>query len=293
MILFVAIVSLPLASRLVRPIKAMAMATRDLASGRYSIRVPISSSDELGQLARDFNTMALTLERNEKARREWVADISHELRTPISVLRGELEALLEGIRSTTPESIRSLHAEALRLQRLVDDLYQLSVSDIGALSYRKKDLDLVKVLQDAIEAHRPEFARKGISIREDIADKIQFAVFADMERIRQLFGNLLDNSVKYTDESGELLVSLTCRDNRAVIEFQDSAPGVENKNLDKLFDKFYRVDTSRSRSSGGAGLGLAICKNIVDAHEGSITAHPSPLDGVLIRVIIPLSGRCS
>ena len=120
----------------------MAAATHDLASGKYAVRIPVSSSDELGQLARDFNAMALTLEKNEKARRQWVADISHELRTPLAVLRGEIEALLDGIRNTTPEAIRSLHVETLRLHRLVEDLYQLALSDLGALTYRKEDLDL-------------------------------------------------------------------------------------------------------------------------------------------------------
>jgi two-component system sensor histidine kinase BaeS len=292
MVLAVIIFSVPLAARLIRPVRAMAAATRELASGKYAVRVPVSSSDELGQLARDFNEMALQLEKNEESRRQWVADISHELRTPISVLRGEIEALLEGIRSTTPESIRSLHAEALRLQRLVDDLYQLSLSDLGALTYHKEEIDLAGVLKDAIETHRPEFDRKGISLREDIEHSLRYTVFADMERLYQLFGNLLDNSLKYTDEGGELLISLSCLENRAVIEFQDSAPGVAGEELDRLFDRLYRVEASRSRSSGGAGLGLAICKNIVEAHEGDISAHQSPLGGVVIRVALPLSGRC-
>src|SRR5512139_654484 len=133
MVLVVVIFSLPLANRLVRPIRAMAAATHHIASGEYAVRVPVSSSDELGQLARDFNAMALTLEKNEKERRQWVADISHELRTPLAVLRGEVEALLDGIRPLTPDNVRSLHAEVLRLHRLVDDLYQLSLSDLGAL----------------------------------------------------------------------------------------------------------------------------------------------------------------
>lgn len=290
--LVVAIISLPMAKRLVKPIKAVADATRDLASGNYLVRVPVSSSDELGQLARDFNAMALTLEKNEKARRQWVADISHELRTPLSVLRGEIEALIEGIRSTTPEAIRSLHTEALRLHRLVDDLYQLALSDLGAMTYRKEELDPVEVLRDSIALHRAEIERKKITLTEEISGEQEVGVFADRQRISQLFSNLLDNTMKYTDTGGRIIVRLTYHKGQIVIETEDSAPGVPAGELDRLFERLYRVEGSRSRSSGGAGLGLAICKNIVEAHDGSISAHNSPLGGLLIRVTIS-SGRLS
>ena len=292
MVLIVVIFSLPLANRLVRPIKSIAAATRELASGKYAVRVSYSSSDELGQLARDFNAMALTLEKNEKARRQWVADISHELRTPLSVLRGEIEALMEGVRNTTPEAIASLHAEALRLHRLVDDLYQLALSDLGTMTYRKEDLEPAEVLIDSIEPYLAEFARKGITFISEISGKEKITVFADRARLHQLFVNLLDNTLKYTDAGGIIAVRLTCRNNEAEIEFEDSLPGVPESELDKLFDRLYRVETSRNRASGGAGLGLAICRNIVDAHAGTISAHPAPLGGLLIRVILPITGEC-
>ncbi|MDA8388570.1 MAG: ATP-binding protein [Nitrospiraceae bacterium] len=291
MVLVVIIFSIPLAKRIVRPIRAMARATHDLASGRYSVRIPVSSSDEMGRLARDFNEMALTLEKNEKARRQWVADISHELRTPLSVLRGETEALLEGIRDTTPEAISSLHAEVLRLHRLVDDLYQLSLSDLGALAYHKGNLDLGDILRDSVESYRPEFIRKGIMLVLDVARGPEFTVFADNERLYQLFGNLLDNSLKYTDAGGGLIVRLSRNDGRIAIEFEDSAPGVPESELARLFDRLYRVEGSRDRASGGAGLGLSICRNIIEAHAGTISAHPSPSGGVMIRAILPVSGN--
>lgn len=289
-VLVVAIFSLPLAHHLVMPIKAMAAATHALASGRYSSRVPVATSDELGQLARDFNAMAFTLEQNDKARRQWVADISHELRTPLSVLRGEIEALLEGIRKTTPETITSLHAEVLRLHRLVEDLYQLSLADLGTLSYRKEDLNLAYILKESIESHHADFTLKGITLTEDIAQGLETKVFADRQRLSQLFGNLLDNSLRYTDAGGKLDVRLSCNKGQAVIDFEDSAPGVPESELEKIFDRLYRVEESRSRASGGAGLGLAICKNIVEAHAGMISAHPSPFGGLMIKVTIPVSG---
>jgi two-component system, OmpR family, sensor histidine kinase BaeS len=291
MLIVIGLFSLPLANRLLRPIRTLTAATHKLASGEYSIRVPVHSSDELGKLAMDFNAMALSLEKNEKARRRWVADISHELRTPLAVLRGEIEALMEGIRNINPEAIRSLHSEALRLNRLIDDLYQLALSDLGTLTYHKEDLDLAEILEDTLESFRPECARKSIELRSDFKQEKELKVFADSKRLNQLFSNILDNSLKYTDADGTLNVRLEYNSGQPVIEFEDSAPGVREEELNRLFDRLYRVEGSRSRISGGAGLGLAICKNIVEAHAGTISAHPSRLGGLLIRVTLPISGK--
>ena len=286
MILVVVIFSLPIAKHLTRPIKSLTIATRELASGNYAIRVPAASSDELGQLASDFNSMASAIEKYERARRQWIADISHELRTPLSVLRGEIEALLEGIRKTTPEAIRSLNAEVLRLNRLVEDLYQLALSDVGALNYHKEELVLSDVLIDSIDLYREEFLRKGIKLTTNVPEETGLFVFADGERLHQLFVNLLENSLKYTESGGEVVVRLFKQNNQAVVEIEDSAPGVPREDLTKLFDRLYRVEGSRSRATGGAGLGLAICKNIVEAHGGSISAYASPLGGLLIRTAL-------
>ncbi len=292
-LIVVVIFSFPLAKRLLKPINTIAAATHDLASGKYTVRVPVSSSDELGQLARDFNAMALTLEKNEKARRQWVADISHELRTPLAVLRGEIEALLEGIRSTAPEAIRSLNAEVLRLHRLVEDLYQLALSDLGSLNYHKEDIVLSDVIMDSIEPYREEFIRQDIKFTTDIPQGLKLIVHADRERLHQLFGNLIDNSLKYTDSGGEFAVRLKFQNNQAKIIIEDSAPDVTKEELGRLFDRLYRVEGSRSRLTGGGGLGLAICKNIVEAHEGEISAHPSLLGGLLIKIILPAIKRSS
>ena len=287
-VLVVMIISFPLARRLVRPIKAMAAATHDIASGRYATRIPIASSDELGRLARDFNDMAMTLEKHEKERRHWVADISHELRTPIAVLRGEIEALLDGIRTITPERVRSLYAEVLRLNRLVDDLYQLSLSDIGALMLRRENIDLARVLTESLKTYQAEFAQKGITLKPNISEETNNTVFADQERLTQLFANLFENSLRYTAEGGELSLSLIPGKDFIAVEFQDSKPGVPAEDLNRLFDRLYRVEGSRSRKTGGAGLGLAISKNIVEAHGGTISAHQSSLGGLLIRVTLPV-----
>ncbi len=291
-VLLAAGLSLLLAKRLVRPIGELAKATDRLAAGDFAIRVPNGSKDELGRLAQDFNALAQVLEKNEQARRQWVADVSHELRTPLAVLRGELEALQDGLRQPSPDSIRSLHGEVLRLGRLVDDLYQLSLSDLGALTYKKRDLDVAKLLAEALHAYRQEFLSKDIAVVDEIPRKGQFIISGDAERLHQLFGNLLDNALKYTNGGGQLQVTMEQTARLLVINFQDSAPGVPLSDLDRLFDRLYRVESSRNRLTGGAGLGLAICRNIVEAHGGSITAQLSPIGGVWIRIELPQKESC-
>ncbi len=285
-LLLSAVVSLPLAHRLVRPLRLLAEATNHLIAGRYDSRVAITTDDELGRLGRDFNDLAQTLEKNEQARRQWIADISHELRTPLAVLRGEIEALQDRIRQPTPESIASLHSEVLRLSRLVEDLHQLALSDVGALTYRKESLDLILVLDQVIGLYRAAFARKGITLEADLPDR-RLPFWGDRERLGQLFTNLLDNSLKYTDPGGTLAVTLATTEHGMTIDLHDSAPGVAATQLERLFERLYRVENSRNRATGGAGLGLAICKNIVEAHSGSITAASSPRGGVWISVRLP------
>jgi two-component system sensor histidine kinase BaeS len=289
-VLLSALLSLLLATRLVRPLKKITEATHGLAQGTYSVRVPVVSDDELGRLATDFNTLALAMENNEKARRQWVADISHELRTPLTFLRSQVEAILDGVRQPTTEAMQAMHHEIMRFKRLVDDLYQLSMSDVGAQTYRKEEVAVSAILADMVAIHRPHFMAKNIDLVCEAPEE-KFAIFGDAERLGQLFGNLLDNSLKYTDPGGMLRIQITRDDGRVFLDFQDSDPAVPEPELDKLFDRLYRVDSSRNRSSGGAGLGLAICRNIVEAHEGIIEARTSPLGGVWIRVNLPCRGR--
>ena len=281
--------SLLLARRLVRPIRALAAATDRLAAGEFAARVPVTAGDELGHLARDFNSLALTLEKNEQARRQWVADISHELRTPLTVLRGEIEALQDGVRPVTSPAIHSLHGEVLRLGRLVEDLYQLSLSDLGALTYHKEELDLTSLISTALAPYRQEFARKNIMLTTAVPWEKPVMIFADAERLHQLFANMLDNALKYTDPGGNVAIRLTCGDGMATFDMEDSAPGVAEEDLSRLFDRLYRVETSRNRAAGGAGLGLAICRNIVEAHAGSIAARNSARGGIEISVTLPLA----
>jgi two-component system, OmpR family, sensor histidine kinase BaeS len=288
MVLLSAGLALLLAYTLVRPLKRITAAAKALAVGSYDMRLPVESGDELGQLARDFNEMAAALEQSEQTRRRWVADISHELRTPLAVLRGELEALQDGIRPLTRDAVDSLMNDVMRLHRLTDDLYQLSLSDQGALSYRKTEVDPVEVLKQDLAALAPEFDSK--QLRVHLINKLTAAIsiHADPDRLSQLYRNLLNNSINYTDRGGRLDITVSQQANMLIMVFADSAPGVPSQELPRLLDRFYRVESSRSRHHGGAGLGLAICSNIVQAHNGALQAQASWLGGLAIHIELPI-----
>jgi two-component system sensor histidine kinase BaeS len=282
-----AALAFPLAQRLVRPVRGFQATTRQLAAGDYGARVSTTGDDELGRLGRDINALADTLERNEHARRRWVADISHELRTPLALLRAELEALQDGVRPLNRGALDALHGDALRLGRLVDDLYELSMSDLGALSYRKAETRLLEVLSADLDAFRAKFAAKGLGL--ELVNRLSGApvLQADEHRLSQLFRNLLRNSLQHTDAGGALEITLEREGRHFLIDFRDTAPGVPAEALPRLFERLYRVDGSRSRDQGGAGLGLAICRNIVEAHGGRIEARPSPSGGLWVRIRFP------
>jgi len=206
------------------------------------------------------------------------------------VLRGEIEALQDGVREPTPEVVGALHGEVVKLGRLVNDLFELSLSDIGALTYRRTETDLGQLLRQAIEPFRHEFEGRGVSLEVSVPPDGALLLFADPDRLRQLFSNLLENSLKYTESDGRLSIMVERKGKKAEARFEDSGPGVPESELGKLFDRLYRVEGSRSRDTGGAGLGLAICRNIVEAHNGSITAFSSPMGGLGVKMEIPLSG---
>ena len=289
MLLVSAALGFPLAYTLVRPLRRIAEASKQLARGRYETRLPITSRDEIGRLAQDMNDLAQALERTEQSRRRWVADISHELRTPLSVLRGEVEALQDGLRPYSAEALGSLHGEIMRLGRLVDELYQLSLSDVGALTYHKSRIDPLVLIEETIAALEKGFREKGITVTLNARPSGTVYVHADGDRLSQLFRNLLANSLKYSEPGGRVEVAVDIENKSLVFDFQDTDPPVPDEALAQLFDRFYRVDQSRNRTTGGAGLGLAICRNIVEAHEGAISARRSPLGGLWIRVELPVA----
>lgn len=280
-----------LARRLAQPLSGFQATTRRLAAGDYQARAASYGGDELGRLGQDLNALAQALERHEQARRQWVADISHELRTPLALLRAEIEALQDGVRPLNQDSIAALHADTLRLGRLVDDLYELSMTDLGALSYRKESIDPLAVLAADCEAFATRFAAAGLTIRFRPDSTEPTRILGDAQRLSQLFRNLLQNSFQYTDPGGHLTVTTRSEGAMLNILFEDTGPGVPTAALEHLFDRLYRTESSRNRDSGGAGLGLAICRNIVAAHDGRISAAPATGGGLAIRLQLPTIRR--
>lgn len=277
-----------IARTLLEPVKRVAAATHRLASGDYSSRVAVASDDEVGQLSRDFNQLAYTLERNEKMRREFMADVSHELRTPLSVLRGELEAIEDGVRSLDQSSMKSLQGEVSMLSKLVDDLYELSLADVGALTYRKAPCLLNDLLENSLAMYRDRFTARQLQIDLELPRQ-PLELLADASRLQQLFSNLLENAVRYTDVNGTLRISVGVDRDTVRIDFLDSGPGVSADQLPRLFERFYRGESSRNREHGGAGLGLAICRSIANAHDGSLVADHSPYGGLWLILRLPRS----
>jgi len=289
MVLLSAILAVPIASLLLKPLLRIGDAVENIRHGEYHHRLRLQRRDELGTLAEDINLLAQTLENNRNIRQRWIAEISHELRTPIAVLRGELEAMQDGIRPVNKVAIESLHGEVMGLNRLVDDLHTLSLSDIGALDYRFETISVEPMLSAFLESSRHELSDASLALCVDLEPQSS-TVKADRQRLHQLFANLFQNSIRYTHAGGKILVA-TRRLEKAQLQvlWADSSPGVPHDALPKLFDPLYRVEQSRDRGSGGAGLGLSIVKRIVQAHGGLVTASRSIHGGLEIDIRLPLA----
>lgn len=277
-----------LSRNLLNPIKQLTKGTHDLASLKFNTRISIRSRDELGQLASDFNTMAQTLEQSETSKKQWISDISHELRTPLAILQGEIEALQDGVRELSAEALDSLHKEVSHIKTIVNDLYDLSLADCGTLSFHMASVDPVSQLIFSLSHFRHRFDEEGIAVIENLSRYKGTFITGDDSRLSQMYSNLLENVLRYVEKPGTLTLSARKDENRVYLTFEDSGPGVPDQALARLFDRLYRVDPSRSRETGGCGLGLSICKSITEAMNGSIRAVNSPKGGLGIEVSFPL-----
>lgn len=286
-LLLAALIAWWLSRSLLAPVRAVAQATHRLAAGEHDTRVPVQGQGEVAQLAQDFNALAQALARTQQQRRAYMADVSHELRTPLAVLRGGLEALEDGVHAPTPENLRALQAEVGQLTQLVNDLHELALADVGALRYHPTDIDLGPLLTRQLSALAQACQDKGLALEHQLTESGLW-VHADAARLQQLLHNLLGNTVRHTDRGGQVRLLLRADGTHALLQIDDSAPGVPADQLPLLFERFFRADASRNRASGGSGLGLAICRSIVLAHGGSIEAGPSPWGGVCMRVRLPL-----
>lgn len=287
-VLIVAALTAYLFSRhLLTPVRHLTRGAHALASRKFDTRIEVGTSDELGQLADDFNRMAQTLERHEHLQHQWLSDISHELRTPLAVLKGEIEALIDGVRELDDKNLRSLHAEVLVLEKLVQDLHELSVADSQGLSSVLEAVDVLAVLRESLSLYASRFSQSGVKVISEVVHAAPVMVMADRSRLSQVFINIFENTIRYTQSPGMLMIQAAVDQNRVRLDFEDTPPGVPDEALEKLFDRLYRLDPSRSRKGSGSGLGLAICKSLVESWGGGIRALPSSLGGLKIEIVFP------
>ncbi len=291
-VLWVTLLSFSLSWLLVRhfltPLKRLESAANSLQQGDYLTQIEVQGEDELAALSTRFNELSQSLLHQKKTREQWLADISHELRTPISVLKSEIEALQDGIRQPEPKYIDSLHHQVQNLSQLVNDLYQLSLSDAGLQFNLTDSVDVQQLLATSCNQYQLRCQEKQIQLHSHFELKKPVYIKGDQKSLTQLFSNLLENSLRYTDSPGVLQVHIKADKKQLSIRIEDSAPSVPDAALPKLFERLYRVDESRSRLSGGAGLGLSICETIVQAHQGSMIATHSALGGLAITISLPI-----
>lgn len=276
---------------LLAPVRELAAAARDIARGKLATRVAEGRRDELGHLATDFNSMAAQLARAEEARQAWISDASHELRTPLAVLRAEIEALQDGVRKPDEATLARLHQQVLQLGKLVDDLRGTLDGRGEALNLDLDSVSPVTLALETVESFRVRLAAAGIRVDASQCGKREWHIRGDEDRLRQVFTNLLENTLRYTNPGGRLRITGGLSGMNLVMRLEDSEPAPPAAALPRLFDRFFRAETSRSRAHGGSGLGLAICKSIVEAHGGRISAGQSELGGLAIRIQLPLEDR--
>ncbi len=296
-ILLAFIMALIFSKHLIAPIKLLIGGTNRLIEGNYQNRITKTTHDELGQLSDNVNVLAETLEKNQKNRYQWMSDTSHELRTPLTVLRAQLIAIQDGIFIADEKRVQLFIDEIDNLSHLVNDLYQLSSSDAGGLTYQKVALNPIELLVQIIDNFKAKLEHNSLTITchslERLLSDNHCNLLADKERLKQLFSNLLENCCRYTHSPGTILISAHYDKHFLDIIIEDSAPGVAKESQEKLFERFYRVEQSRNRNHGGSGLGLSLCQQIVAAHQGTISAFDSSLGGLSIKISLPIQKKFS
>ena len=280
------IMTFVLSRRILAPIQTLTLTARRLWQGDLSQRVEFHDKSEVGELAHAFNSMASDLERAEQLRRNITADVAHELRTPLSNIQGYLEAVQDGVIKPDGDTIHSLHEEATLLSRLVDDLQELSLAEAGKLKLVCQAEDITELIKHAVAAVQAQVATKGLSISVNLPDRLP-PVNIDRHRISQVLRNLLENAMAHTAE-GDINVTAAQQSSWLEISVVDTGEGIPAKALPNIFERFYRVDKSRTRATGGSGLGLTIAKRLVEAHGGKIEAQSELGKGSRFSFTVPI-----
>jgi signal transduction histidine kinase len=291
LVLLTVVIGVLLMRRVVNPLSEVIAASESVASGNLSTRIKLKKSkDDLYDLGVHFNKMTEALERNNNERRAMLADIAHELRTPLSVIRGKLEGMMDGIYPSNETNIAQALEETYLLERLVEDLRLLTLAETRQLHFEMKETDLVDLARRTIGVFEPQADSKKVSISLD-TDEMDLIINIDPQRIEQVIGNLIGNALRFVPENGFIQLSLARKGENAEITVSDNGPGVKDEDLPFIFDRFFRSEKSRARASGGAGLGLAICKQLVEAQGGKISAANKPEGGLSVKVTLPISRK--
>ena len=286
---FATLIGLLLTRRVVSPLAEVIAAAEEIAGGRLQTRIRVKGPDDLRDLSSSFNKMADALERNDRERRDMLADIAHELRTPLTVIRGRLEGIMDGIYPADQNHVVPALEEAYLLERLVEDLRLMTLAEIHQLTFEKDNLDLIEIARRSIGMFQAEADEKKISLSLETSLE-QALVVADPLRTEQVIGNLLSNALRYVPESGRVWVEISRRGDELTVSMNDNGPGIPEADLPFIFNRFWRGEKSRSRASGGVGLGLAIAKLLVEGQGGHITACNLPGGGLQVSLSIPAAG---
>ncbi|RME48998.1 MAG: sensor histidine kinase [Caldilineae bacterium] len=280
--------------RIVTPVREMMLASRRIAEGEYEERVRVPSNltweelDDLERLALSFNRMANRLEQTEATRRELIGNVAHELRTPLTTIKGSMEGLIDGVLPADPATFQQIHREVERLQRLVDDLQELSRVEAGAFTLNRRPVAVRALVETTVNRLGRQFADKGVTLETSVGDDLP-PVWADEDRIGQVLLNLVGNALQYTPPGGRVTISARPTGEMVEIAVADTGVGIAAEHLPHLFTRFYRVDKSRSRAGGGSGIGLTIVRHLVEAHGGRVrAASDGPGKGSTFAFTLPV-----
>ena len=277
-----------LARTITRPVRDLTAAAHAMAEGELGKQVAVYSQDELGGLSAAFNRMSADLERSNQARRQMMADIAHDLRTPLAVISGYFESLRDGVLKPSPARLDAMYSETQHLQRLVEDLRTLSLADAGELALNRQLVSPQSLLTRLATAYEHHAEQRGIALLVEVSSDLP-AINVDPERMMQVLGNLVSNALRHTLSGGQIRLVAERQSNTICLSVQDTGEGIAPEILPRIFDRFFRGDTARRQEDGESGLGLAIAKAIVEAHRGSITAASELGKGATFAIALPVA----
>lgn len=283
-----------LTRQIIRPLRSLSNGAEHVSRGDLSYRVQVHANDEIGNLAKSFNEMALKLDNSEQSRRRLVSDVAHELRTPLTVIRGTVDGIADGVFQADKVHLDSIREQTVLLTHLVNDLRDLSLAESGQLKLERLSTDLVDLIQKKLSQFEVNARGKNVQLKLDTQSAVPL-LNVDAKRIEQVIGNLLSNAIRHSPQNGQITVSLKTGDDPTgkkslVVSVTDSGEGIPAENLPYIFERFYRVETSRSRSEGGAGLGLAIVKQMIQAHGGLVWVESQVGHGSTFFFSLPYEG---